>query len=358
MLRCRYHGAMPTPGLRVSPLQVLVVGAGSVGQVYGYHLARSGAAVTFYVRARYRDEVTRGFTLSRLPRLRAGWGRNATLRCGEPARRLDGFAVVSSAAEVARRRFDLVFLAIPSSGMTPGWLAELVVAIGDAAMVSLTPSPDDRARLLAAGVPAERLVAGLISLVCYAAPLPGEPARPPSTAVWYPPASPGLFCGPPAIVDAVVATLRRGGMPVRAHPDTAYKAALLNSALMPLVLALEAAGWSFAALAGAPLRQALRAAHQALAITALRFGPPPRRMLLLLRPAALRVTLRLARELAPLPLETYLRVHFTKVGAQTRLITAALIERGRDAGLAVDALQQLLAAVPTGLTPAEPAEPR
>ena len=31
-------------------MKILVVGAGSVGQVYGYHLSLGGAEITFYVK--------------------------------------------------------------------------------------------------------------------------------------------------------------------------------------------------------------------------------------------------------------------------------------------------------------------
>lgn len=49
-------------------MNVLLIGAGAVGQAYGYHFQRGGAAVTFFVRARYADEARRGFGLYPLNR--------------------------------------------------------------------------------------------------------------------------------------------------------------------------------------------------------------------------------------------------------------------------------------------------
>ena len=43
--------------------RVLVVGAGAVGQVYGRHARQGGADVTFFVREKYRDTVSRGFDI-------------------------------------------------------------------------------------------------------------------------------------------------------------------------------------------------------------------------------------------------------------------------------------------------------
>ena len=42
------------------PLRVLLVGAGAVGQVYGYHLQKGGAQVAFFVRPKHRAEAEGG----------------------------------------------------------------------------------------------------------------------------------------------------------------------------------------------------------------------------------------------------------------------------------------------------------
>jgi Ketopantoate reductase PanE/ApbA len=318
-------------------LRVLIVGVGAVGQIYGYHLAKGGARVTFYVRERHRAEAERGFTVVHLR--------------GRRRREVSSFAgvdVVSSAAEVAARRFDQVYLAIPSTGLAGAWLAELLAVVGEATLVGLTPAAGDRERLLAAGAHADRLVAGFISLVSYPAPLPDEPASTPTgTTVWFPPASPSLFSGPPAGVAAVVAALRAGGLPARATADVIRQGAYASSVFMVYLLALEAAGWSLRELrGGALLAHASEAARQTLAVLAPSFGPAPLPMKLLLRPWLLRLASRLAPRLVPFPLESYVKLHFTKVGAQTRLIVKGTIERGRAAGLPVHELEGLLAVVP------------
>ncbi len=324
------------------PLSVLVVGAGAVGQVYAKHLAQGGAAVTLYVRERHREEAERGFDLVRV----RGLGRAPGPRRREHLR-LEGCDVVTSAEEAAARRFDQVYLTVSSAGLSGPWLAALVAAIGDATVVGLTPSPDDRALLFAAGVQPEHLVDGLISLVSYHSPLDGEPADTPAgTTYWFPPASPCLLSGS-ARVDDVVAALERGGMPARRHPDVPRMSAFPNAAFMVYLTALEAAGWSLSALLrGEALARAVRGAREGLAVAALSAGEAPLALsLLVTRGWLLRVGLWFATRAAPFPIETYLRAHFTKVGAQTRLILDSLIARGAAAGLSVGTLRALRANV-------------
>ncbi len=91
----------------------------------------------------------------------------------------------------------------------------------------------------------------------------------------------------------------------------------------------------------------MRGAREALAVAAVSAGRAPLALsLLVTRGWLLRVGLWFARRLAPFPIETYLRAHFTKVGAQTRLILDSLIERGAAAGLPVGTLRALRADVP------------
>ena len=63
--------------------------------------------------------------------------------------------------------------------------------------------------------------------------------------------------------------------------------------------------------------------------------------LLLLRRALFRL-LPLAARLVPFDLEAYLRVHFTKVHAQTRLMLEEYVALGRRLGLPVAQLELLL----------------
>jgi 2-dehydropantoate 2-reductase len=327
----------PRPALPAPPA-VLIVGAGSVGQVFGYHLFRGGAQVTFLVRPAHRAQVAEGFALYPLNRYRAG---DAPLRFRE-------FALSSSAAEVAAQRFAQVYLTVPSHGLRGPWLAELLAQIGDASLVSLQPDVADQPLLRAAGARAETLVQGGIALISYAAPLPGETRFPePGTAYWLPPFARSPFSGPPARVQAVIDALRRGGLPAARGRDVAHLLAFPNAIGMTYLTALEAAGWSARPLVhGALAPLCRRAVREAIAVAQVQVGSRPLGVGLASFSRLLRPALWLAQRCVPFPLTAYLKQHFTKVGAQTRLMMAGLIARGRAAELGTAALEQLCAALP------------
>ena len=216
--------------------RVLVVGAGAVGQVYARHAQLGGADVTFFVRDKYREQVARGLTMYPLNRRRK--------RRGEPVR-FEGFGVVSRADEVAADRFNQVYLTVSSPALRGPWLGELMAATGDATIVALQPGREDRDTIVAAGVPIERVVLGMIALISYVAPLPGETRFPePGMAYWFPPMSKAPFSGAPERTAAVVALMRRGKLPAKRHADVPHAVAFPSAIMMAYLVALENAGWS------------------------------------------------------------------------------------------------------------------
>ena len=321
-------------------LQILVVGAGAVGQVFGHAYQRGGAKVTALVRARYQAAAVRGFTLYPLNQRK------------HPAERFEGFDVITSAREVAARRFDQIVLTVSSPALRGPWLAELLAAAKDATIVALQPGLDDRGVLIAAGAAPERLVQGAISLVSYRAPLPGETRFPAAgMAYWYPPLSPSPFSGPTDRVAAVVAALSRGRLPAKRHRDVGKMAAFPSAVMMPYLVALELGGWTVGgALAAGTFTLGARAAREAVAVVGHALGKPPLGVRLLARPRLLRAGLWSARPLIPLPFETYVREHFTKVGDQTAEFIDLYVAKGRAAGLPVAALTELATRLRTART--------
>jgi hypothetical protein len=317
-------------------MKVLVVGAGAVGQVYGRHARLGGADVTFFVREKYRDEVSRGFDMYSLNQRRTSV-------------RFDDFSVVTRADEVAAGTFDQVYIAVSSPALRGPWLAELVAATGNATILALQPGQDELDTFVAAGAARERLVSGVITLISYHAPLPGETRFPtPGMAYWFPPMAPCPISGTRARVDAVLGVLGAGKLPIKRHPDVPSFSAFPTAILMPYLVALESAGWSFRELANGPIALGGRGAREALEVVAARAGKrPPLPMRLATRPRVMRMALWFMERIVPLPLEVYLKAHFTKVGDQTRMLMAGYIERGRAGKLDVTALEQLVAALPT-----------
>lgn len=317
-------------------LRVLLVGAGAVGQVYGRHLQKGGARVAFYVKPKYADEARQGFVM--YPLQGAGKGR---------AVRFEGFDVLTTEAEVAAERWDQVWLCISSTALRSGWFDAFAGAIGEARVVNLLPGVEDRA-FIAARVPPERVVASMIPFISYQSPLSGEHREPPGVAYWLPPLSSTPFSGPRDAVDAAVKVLRAGGMAAKRAGDVDRQKVWMSALLLPTIAALETVGWSLAAFrqSAEARRRASAAGREASDISA----PGWRRLLAwgMTRPFNYRVMFWLGPKIAPLPLETYLRYHFTKVGDQTRamLDTYARIaeSRGQPHG-AIDTLRSRLGPV-------------
>lgn len=315
-------------------MRVLLVGAGAVGQVYGRHLQAAGWDVAFYVKPKYLEDARRGFV--RYP-----------ARGGRPER-FEGYGLITAPEEVAAERWDQVWLCVSSPALAGGWLPPLLAAAPGATVVMLQPGLHDRRRLLEL-VPEERLVSGMIGIVAWQAPLPGELLDPPGIRCWFPPLSPSRFSGPPAVVDAVVGALRRGGCPARRDADATRTSALGSAVLLCFVAGLEVAGWDPAAFRrGDAPEAAAAAAREALAVAGLYHGASPGLLPLLARGWAFRLALRAATAVAPFDLPLYLRYHFEKVGDQTREALRAWEAEGRSRGLDGSALRGLAGALPSG----------
>ncbi len=310
-------------------MKVLVVGAGAVGQVYAAHLKRSGAHVALYVRPSRAEDVRRGVTLYRMRAF-----RRHMVETFVPDQ------VVTSADEVAAEGWDQVWLCVPTTAIFGGFADDLLRAASDATIVSISPGVELRERLCTL-VPASRVVSGLVGLIAYQGPLPGEPLDP-GIAYMFPPFAKSRFSGHPDRVDPVVAALRRGGCPAKVHADARSALAFSSSALVPVVVALEGAGWSFDELRHGPwLSLAARASREAMQITERRLAAPPPRSAVLVRPAVVRLALLLAPVFLPFDLEKYLRFHFTKVGDQSRMLMRDYTGEAEREGLGGEALREL-----------------
>lgn len=318
---------------------VLIVGAGCVGQVFGYHLARGGARVSFLVRPKYREALTQGYALWRL-RL----GRDPHALRAAPAPLFD------SVERLASQRFDLVLLAMSSAALEPEWLRALAAHVGDAALISLQPDPADHALIeavLSERSPARAaspLVRGNVGFIAFDAPLPEQGwARARGTAFWFPPLSRSIFSGPPAAVAALLAPLRRGGLPAGRVANVSRSMAFPNALGMTYLLALEACGWSIDALRADPLLiTCQRALREAIAIVRRREGGAPVGVGLVTRTRLVAWGFGLAAHVVPFPLLAFVQRHFTKVAAQTHLIVQRLVAEGERSGLVTANLRELL----------------
>ncbi len=313
-------------------MRILIVGAGSVGQLYGHMLQRGGAEVDVFVRPRHTTDARRGY---RLYDRREGLDEPTTFT---PA------GVRSAPGEIRGESYDAILLCVPATGLRGPWFEELAAAADDdATFVSLTPGPGDR-EYIARFVDEGRAAVGLITALAYPAPLPGEEAAEPGTAYWLPPLTPAYFDGPESRLSPLVSTLRRGGMRARTRRNLAQLATAGTATLLPMVAVLETLDWSLDALRRSRAHRELlhRATDEALEATSDHAGSRRPAVSRLLGPKSWRALLRVAPLAPPFDLEAYLRVHFTKTRDQTQEILREYVARRQRMGRASPALETLL----------------
>lgn len=316
------------PGVWHRAMRVLLVGAGAVGQVYGLHLQRAGVEVGLLVKAKYRAECEGGFTLF-------DRNRSSARHTLKPAHVFDDPMAAAAAG------WDACVLCFPSDGLDAEWVPAFLGALGDATVLSLQPGMKDRERM-GRWVAAPKLLFGMISVVAYHAPLPGE-ASEPGMAFWYPPGMPAGIQGPADRAAPLVAAFRKGGQPATHSPNVTNDIVLKGSALTVVIGALEAADWSFATLTGGPLAQvASEAVREGVTAAAKKNGLAVPFWVGLVRPTTLKLLTMAAPVAVPFPLETYLKAHFTKVGVQGRRMLQGLVDAGEETGVATPSVARLL----------------
>lgn len=305
-------------------MKVLVVGAGAVGQVYGRALVRGGAKVTYLVKPKHLEEARKGFVLYPFNE-----GR-------EPVRFTDYELVTEPGPG-----YDVIILTIPTPAMrVPGFLEDLAARSGDAAILTTQPGLEDAA-LVAQHVGEERTVVGMIGLMAYFAPLPGETLPEPGVAYWLPPGAGCHVSG--ARARPIAKVLHDGGLRSKVLRDVVLSRAFGGAVLDSFVSGLEAAGWNAATLKGdRELRRlTARAARESAAITARARNVKVPFGLSLLGPTAVRLVVGLLGKLAPFDIATFFKVHYTKVGEQRRTLAAETEARAHELGVAIPSLEAL-----------------
>lgn len=315
----------------MSAPKVLVVGAGAVGQAYALALSRGGAEVSFFIKPHHEARLAPGMPI-----------REVGLFSKGPLTDLSALPRIHDWSDVAATEWHSIWLAVDSTSLAGDWVHALGRARGSASIVLFQTGTSARDHL-AVPIPPEVRVSGMIPFVAWWTPL--EPhqseAEGPHMCVWHPPLMRTPLSGPADRVAAVAALLRAGGAGARILDNAAVQGAMGSAVLLPTIAGLEVHGWHLNTLTRRThLRPILAAIAEAQRITARIHGvsAPPAR---LLRPMLVALGARLAPLVAPLNLETYLRVHFTKVGAQTAAALSDLCAAADAQGTPAPALAEL-----------------
>ncbi|MCG8613342.1 MAG: hypothetical protein MI864_22760 [Pseudomonadales bacterium] len=317
---------------------ILIIGAGAVGQVYGYRLAQAGNRVTFMVKEKYQCALQAGLTLYNL-------GQDKLKK--RPIQ-FTQYKVITNWPEAAvqseNRAWDQIYLCISSTALRSFDFTGLKTLLKPGTtLVLLQPGPQDY-QLVSPHWPATQIVQGVISLISYNAPLRTEQVPESGIAFWLPPLVATPFDGPSTQVKSVIRTFRQSGMKAVHKKKLAQSAPYPTAAFMIFLTALEIKNWKLAALREDKELQKLviRAIHETFQALSQDSGSRNPLWRYLVTPLSIRVLLRIGPGAVPLDLETYLEYHFTKVGDQTRLFTQSYQLLAQDRGLSTPAMEQLL----------------
>ncbi|MDX1694440.1 MAG: 2-dehydropantoate 2-reductase N-terminal domain-containing protein [Ketobacteraceae bacterium] len=290
---------------------ILIVGAGAVGQAYGYQFAQAGNQVSFFVKEKHEQSMAEGLVLYHL---------NQDKKRRRPVHFRD-YGVITDWHKARETHWHQIYLCISSTAFLTFDFKGLEQAIKpETIVVILQPGPDDY-ELACQHLPKEQLVQGMITLISYNAPLPGESVPEPGIAYWLPPMAATPFTGNPKARAAVVNTFKRANMNAAVNTNLRKMAPYATAALMVFLTALEASDWQFDQLkSNVELQeQMLQAQSQAFDAVSWQTDTPPPLWRHAIKGWVIRLLLRTAPKVVPLDLETYFQVHFTKVKDQTKL---------------------------------------
>jgi hypothetical protein len=310
-------------------MNILIVGAGAVGKVYGRHLALGGAKVSFYVKEKYAAAAREGFSFYPL---------NESAHRKTPLLWTD-YSVYTTLKEVAEDKWDYVILAMSSTALRSGWIDEFLTAVPKASIVTLQPGMYDY-EYMVERVAKERLIDGTIHIISWESPMPGESFLP-GTAYWTPPGSFAAFSGVASRVDPLLAVFQKGHFQVKSVTDSRKINIAAGPILTLIIWSLEHSDWSLEKFKnGTWLKRACAAIPEAVAIQAKKSGVPVPATGFF-KPFLFKAFLKFSKFIVPFNLEAYLKLHFTKVKDQTHESLDAMIQYGNENGLATEFLQRL-----------------
>lgn len=312
---------------------ILLIGAGAVGQVYGKYLADAGNNVSFLIKDKYVDEMAKGVILYNINRDKL---RKQPVKFAQ-------YQTVTSWQAAAGTAWDMIILCISSSALHDGLDFEgIKQAVGNATVVMLQPGPEDVA-LVKHHISEQQVVQGMITLASYHTPMPGEQTAMPGTAYWLPPFVPMPFAGPVDRRSDVIQTFIKARIPAKSIQDMRETSLFSTAFFMVFLTALEASGWKFKSLRKdtAMIERMLTANREAFdAISAKHHVNAPF-WAKWVSPWMVKSLLKVAPHAAPFDLETFFEMHFTKVKTQTKLFVNTYIAHAKETGVPAQQLTLL-----------------
>lgn len=314
-------------------MKVLVVGAGAVGQVYGYYFYLGGCEVSFLVREKYHQEVAQGMTFFPLNK-----GKNP-----DPVF-FKKYSVISNLPELAKTNWDLIVITLPSDALYTPWLGEFASKVNKTAtIISLQPGTYDREEICKY-FSSDKVISGMISLIAFSTPLGTEGPRIKGMAYWFPPVMKAFFDGEKVQLAKIVSTLQKGGFPATKKSFLKNPAEMIfaSTFLTLFIRVLELNDWKLSAFYRSEVSSSLKGSTQeAFKVIANKFSVKVPWVPSLLSAFLISSLIKFSLWLMPFDLEIYFKIHFTKVGVQMKRNRLELLNEAQGLKLSIPMLEKL-----------------
>ncbi|MFT6338082.1 MAG: 2-dehydropantoate 2-reductase [Halioglobus sp.] len=308
--------------------EILIVGAGSVGLVFGYYLAKAEFSVTFLIKKKYQPEFETGTYLYNLR-------KDKQLKSPIHFKK---FSTIISFDELNSKKWSQIYFCISSTALHAFDFTAFNTNIkGEPSIIKLQPGIEDL-KLLQKKYPSERIIEGMISLISYPCPLPTEKVNQEGTAFWFPPLSSIPFSGEKKRQNEIIRTFKAAGISASSSKDVFIEGLFPSAFLAGFVSSLELAGWKFSELKKSKelLHGIKELNNEIFEVLEQQYSlKRPLIMQLINRIGIFRLLISIAPKLVPFDLETYLKVHYSKVRDQSLFHLNNYKDAGNKGGVSV-----------------------
>jgi len=315
--------------------KILIIGAGSVGLVFGYYLAKAGFSVTFFIKKKYQSDFEMGTYLYNLK-------KDKHLK--SPIHFKD-FSTIISFDELNSKNWSQIYFCISSTALHAFDFAAFNTNIkGEPSIIKLQPGIEDL-ELLQKIYPKERIIEGMISLISYPCPLPTENVIQAGTAFWFPPLSPIPFSGEKKRKDEIIRTFKATGISASSSKDVFMDGLFPSGFLAGLVSSLELADWKFSELKKSKelLLGFKELNNEIFEVLEQQYSSKrPLIIQLINRRCIFQLLISIAPKLVPFDLEAYLKVHFSKVKDQSLFHLNNYKDAGEKGGVSVEKIKEVI----------------
>ena len=318
-------------------MRILIVGCGTVGQVFGLGLQKAGVELAFYARPDSASKLSMALENGGLPLFQTSHFR----RRNPIAHRLTDYQVVTDVAASRRFKPHQIWFTTPSPVYYSDWFHDFLRQVPSARVVCFAPEGSRPEFLSHSEKEEDRLVFGGITFIAWQGDLEGCGGRPEGVNFWLPP----LLEIPLMGGHEVAKLLKTAGFRAAVKKED-YQAmqASITAVLSALVAGLELAGWSFGAFRKSPwLKRAARGSREAVLSQLSGAGFFTRAMLgISLSSTALFLATIFLPLLFPFDLQKYLEVHYLKTREQTLTLLGVFVADGEKQGFSVANVRMLL----------------